>query len=908
MNEKWFSLGISETEQKLKTNAASGLSRKAARSAWYKEHRAHGNVGTLFVRKSKKVGKMVGEIICDFALIILLLAAVFAIAFGEKLVGITVVALILVNLSVSFGVYYRSERAMEQMNLYFLPTAKVIRGGKLYSVSFENVVVGDVIILETGDIVPADARLVTSDQLLVAMRTSKDKYISLQKQAHGAVLSDENNPAKFVNIVHAGSVIEKGSARAIVYATGLFTYLGALTGGIDEFYSDNVPVELKKMKKICSKIGMISMLCILPFSIISLLLSYINNGNSTLSVAFLTALAISASSMTQLSCTACKIFFTRKIVSLSKAKNPAVVRTTDAFDKFGEIDYLFMLDGSAVTDGILHFDTAFTAEGEVKSFNNPTATMSMLFNMAALYTSAESNMLTVGINLPDRFKIGLEEFLDKGNTDKDALKIRYPIRSYMPGGISKPTDRVFYTDNDRKMVLDVSRTSDAFDKCAYAFVAGHIQPLTTVGADKLKHTYNVHAFKGKTVLVLTLSSLENSGRDSGQIFVGAVVLREGVDKRAIASINALKKRGVNVISFSGCIKDASVPQIPVEIHGKSTASKENFIKSNLPLIYKFGDFDTYYDFAEKEVLQLVNFAKSQGKRVGVIGFSDHAASVIESADVFISCAPIINVLSAKTEEELFALETAGAASSSSCIQTVKSETDVLIPRPNKNGGGISTLVEILSATGAAHKNLSVFFKYMIAAHFLRILMCGIPMILGSPILDARHILFCGFIMDITVLLMLANIRRILAANNLDRYKIKPLKMHLGANKPLMISVLCSTVVAIFLPMLMDLTAVFGHYLYRTEYLFCSMIWLHLLLAYYICYGSIFNIRSMIKNKILIGLFLGAAMFVILMSLLSPFGLFFEYIQNPAPYFIASFLPAIIFAVLMEFLPRMEKLK
>ena len=212
MNEKWFALSIGEIEKKLKTNAASGLSRKAARSAWY---RMGTKAGSLFIRKHKSIGKMWGEILSDFALVILLLAAIFAVLFDDKSMGATVLAISALSLAVSFAFYYHAQRTMEQMNLYFLPTAKVIRGGKLYRVSFENVVAGDVIILEKGDIVCGDARLITSDKLSVSMRIDKNKYLSLKKQALGVIDQNEKDPKKLMNIVHAGSVISEGSARAV---------------------------------------------------------------------------------------------------------------------------------------------------------------------------------------------------------------------------------------------------------------------------------------------------------------------------------------------------------------------------------------------------------------------------------------------------------------------------------------------------------------------------------------------------------------------------------------------------------------------------------------------------------------------------------------------------------------------
>ncbi len=907
MNEKWFSLSIAQTEKKLKTNAASGLNRRAARSAWYKNNRISRDGNRLFIRKKKNISKMLIEIISDFALIILLFAAVFALLFEERLIGLTVLGILCISLAVSFVFYLRSQRTMEQMNLYFSPTAKVIRGGRLYSVAFENIVAGDVILVEQGDIIPADARLVTSDNLSVAMRVDAKKYIPLQKQAQGVVSENENNPAKWVNILHAGSIVESGSARAIVYATGAYTYLGAISGGIPEFYSDNIPTELKKMKKICSQISLYSMLCILPFSILSLVLSHMSGGTSTLSVAFLTALSISASSMTQLSCTICKVFFVKKISDILKSENTAVIRTTDAFDKLGNISCLFMLDGCAITDGILHFDAAFNSEGDIKNFDNPNASARMLFEMASLYNSAESNMLTLGVNLPDRFKVGLEEFLSRTNTDAEALKIRCPIKSYMSGSTAVPTDRVFYSDRGRSMLLDISRTDDIFSQCTHTIMSGKILPLTSVGTDKLKHTYNVHTSKGKTVLVFSVSPCNATGNTGERIFAGAIVLREGVDKNALSAVEALEKNGIKVISFVSNGNSINVPQIPVELHRNACATKDDFSRAQLPLTYKFGELDTYYDFEEKDILTLLRLARSQGTGVGVIAFSDSMPSVIEQSDVFISCAPAVSPVSAKNEDELYKLELCGTASSASCTQTVKAEADVLIPRPKSNGG-IRVFAKILAGVQTAYRNLSSFFKYMLCAQLIRILTVGIPMAVGAPILDARHVLFCSFIVDIFVLLMLANDKTPLPHNSISKYKIVSLKQQLTDAKRLVLCTAIASFACILLPMLMDTVGIFGNYLYKSEYLFSSMLYMHLILAYYIRFGSVFAAKAFLKNKIFISLVVGVILFLSISMIIAPVGLIFDLVENPLPYFIASFIPTVVFALLMEFLPTGKKNK
>ena len=896
MNEKWFALSIVEIEKKLKTNAASGLSRKAARSAWY---RTGARAGNLFIRKSKPISAMIRECMSDFSLIMLILAAIFAVLFDDKLMGGTVLCICAICTAVNIAVYARCQRSVEQMNLYFLPTAKVVRGGKLYQVSFENVVPGDVILLEKGDVVCGDARLITSDNFSVSMRVDRKKYISLKKQALGVVPNNENNPTKLVNIVHAGSVITEGSARAIVYAVGRYTYLGALTGGIVEPYSDKIPQELSKIKKISSHISIISMIAILPFIIISLLLSHMNGGTATLSYAFLTALAICASSMPQVASTTCKLFFINKIKRISCGKNPAVVRTADTFEKLSNLDYIFMLDGASVTDGVLHFDGAFTAEGEIKSFSNPTLTMSALLELAYIYNSAESKALTVRTNLPERFKTGIDELLEMVGVDKEAIDIRYPTRSYMPGTPSDPTDRVYYSDVGRNMVLCVSRSEEAFSQCSHAIMSGKAQPMTALCKDKLKHSYNVHTAKGKTVLVFSLTTVENIGNNSGRVFVGAVILREGTDKNAVFAMNAIERMGVKIVSFVGIGNSMDIPQIPIEVHYGNKISKDMILKANQSITHRLGEFNTYYGFDVNDVCALINFIHQQKKTVGVIGFSEHNANVAESADLFVSCAPIINVFSAQNEKELYALEIAGGAESNSCMQSVKEKSDIIIQRPNKDGGGLGALVAVLSAVDRAYKNLNTFFSYAITAQLIRLIVVALPMLIGKPILDARHVIFCSFFIDICVLIMLATDTQKLRVSRQRQYKISNLKNQIVSSGILMLSALCAGFFALLLPIFVDLTGVFGQYLYQIEYLFSVLLWLHLGTAYYVRYKTILNVREVIKNRIFMAMTIGVVVFVAMISFITPLGLLFEVISNPLPYFVLSFIPVLLFAVIME---------
>ena len=899
MNEKWFSLPLGDLEKKLKTNAASGLSRKAARSALnFHSQRS----GSLFIKKKKPTLQMLGEVVSDFSLIILLVSAFFYLFFEENAIAVSVLLTAAVAIIISFICYYRAQRALEGMQVHYMPTAKVIRGGKLYSIPYNEVVPGDVIIVEKGDVVCADARLVTSDSLKVSMRTERNKYMTLEKQSNGILPSDGNDPTKLSNVIHAGSVIEQGSARAIVYAIGRYTYLGARTGGIFPQKTDATPKALKEMKRICSKLSIISMLCVLPFCVISLIISNISNRPSLLSSVFLTALAISASSLTQLTITVCRIFHARSAKALLNAPNPVVLRSAETLDRLGDIKHVFLLDGCALTDGILHYESAFNGEGDIREAVQLTPSLSMLFEAATLYNKADANALSVGITLPSRFKTGISQFLSLGNIDSSALDIRCPIRSYSSATITDPVDRVYYSDRGIGYVFEVSQDLHLIPQCTHSIVSGIPQPLSGLGADKLRHTIQMHNSNGRRVLVFTRSTFSVTGAIGDRCFVGALVLSERTDTDAIKGLTELKKRGVNVVSFISAGKGSSTLEIPSDARLGAQAQKIDFARENKPLSYKFGEIGTYYGFDDLDICELIKFAHSKNESVAVIAFTNTYKASINEADVFISCADIDPRLGTSEQKELESTDISGEATSMSCVQTVKQEADVLIRRPSKRKrGGISALINAFFATHRVKRSLGAYFTYIMTTQLLRICIVAVPMLFNnvvpvgsSAFLDARHVAISGFIIDMIALLLFAFDNKPLTTMPYS----STIKDYFKNNKALWIATIVASVVAIICPIFFDFSGLFGNgfFIDYKEFLFCVLLWMHPVILFCIKFVTVKNAERAIRNRGYLLLCAGIVAFVILLFANASVGNLMNMQKFALEYFALTFLPPTVFVL------------
>ena len=902
MSERWYSADISEIEKKLKTNAASGLSVKSARA------RAKREGQRFFITPKKPLGSMALNMLSDFALVLLIISAAVALCFDEVIIGVGIGIAVAVNLLATTVIYIRSQRLFESVEIFFHPSVTVIRGGKAYSIDAQSVAVGDVVLLSEGDVLSFDARLVTSDKLKVDVRLDRRTVEECDKQANGIISDRENDIRKMVNMVHAGSVVKAGSARAIVTAVGRYTYYGAMTGGVLLPVSNKLPHGLGLLKKYCSGLSFALTVAILPFSILCLLFS---SEKVTLLTAFTSVLSIAASSMAGISCTACRVFFERQARRSIEAKNPSVLRSPDVMDKLLSCEYVFLLDGSAVSDGVLHYERAICADGESGEDGAISRSLANLAELAALYDSAERKTLTVGIHSPGRFLAALSEFAEFTGVDSEALAIRCSVTGYAPGNLTDKTDKLFYLDGNIRYILNVSGSESAINNCNRAFVSGGVSPISESGKQRLIERCKGYVNEGKRILVFTLSdnvSAENFGRS---IFAGILVLSQKTDPSFRYALSALAKNGIKTISFVGTAgqEGKEHTDIAAPVLGRKV-SRFDFERIDQPITYKFGEISTYSELCADQIGELIKYVHSQEKRVAAVCFSGLYEQISEEADVFVSCSALQYRFKGRFEQEIEALEVGGSAESVSCRQDVKSSADVIRPRPSNDRGGLMSLCYAIRASGSAYSNLVGFFKYVLCTQFVRMVMVLIPMIFGEAHLDARHALFCGFIIDIFALAVFACERYGAERPGYRKRLAGEFRRPVRTNAGMITAAAVGGILALVLPYFIGSLDIMGRYLYETEYLFVSMILLHITVMFCVIFNNVKRYGMTAVSRTPIYLFAFCGVFLALCFVFDPLGALFDVSEISLPYLLLTLVPsaacAFLFFLIGDFGIRADK--
>jgi Ca2+-transporting ATPase len=178
----------------------------------------------------------------DFMILVLIAAAIVSGIIGHPRDAIAILVIVVLNATVGVVQEFRAERALEALRSLAAPTARVCRAGRMLTVSAKELVPGDVVSLEAGSAVPADLRLIEAQQLTVDESALTGESEPVAKQVDALPESDVPLGDRH-NLLYKGSLISRGRAVGIVFATGENTELGRIAGLLRETAFSRTPLQ-----------------------------------------------------------------------------------------------------------------------------------------------------------------------------------------------------------------------------------------------------------------------------------------------------------------------------------------------------------------------------------------------------------------------------------------------------------------------------------------------------------------------------------------------------------------------------------------------------------------------------------------------------------------------------------------
>lgn len=865
MNEKgsrWHQAESLSVCQHLHTNAACGLSRKAARSRFKKEGR-----NPLFDDTQKKK-KYVKELLLDPATLLMLFSALLAVVFLSPLQIACTVVPFLFLIAALLCFLHKCEGISRITAQYRTPTVKVLRDGRVFVISAARVLVGDVLLLHTGDIVPGDCRLLSAQQLRVLTLLPDEKgrpiYKEYAKRADVTYPYGTHIDAPLAqNMLYGGSEILCGEAKAVLIAKGESSYLGAMR-------SFTIPTEIKEKRgdtQIQSTLGsylrlwgFLSLILLTLLCIVGLITTPTDGGLAE--YFFILCILIGASSPAVLSLYLHWISVRGRILVLENdpPKNRVVIKSEAGPGKLARVTDLFVIGKRGLCDGVTHFWSAFVGEREIRAEDEGEKnSLRPLCEAMLLRREADARTPAYCYSSSNEYNsVFLSELVSVCGFDTDALKVRlqgiqrdtYPkhaswqcVTAQMQEGTTR-----FLFDSSGTLIRHCLLYTDGTRMCA----------ITPEYRATLRKYCEYIEENGSRALFVACESSENT-----LALIGILALREQVSAILPSVVEELSQSGVTTRFFLLDDDYARVCRLPQPY---LYCNAENPTLT-LALLQRYR---TFIGFSKEELSALIPAYQKSAHRIAVLGGNVDDRCFLRAGVLTIACDTVVD-LKHYTEEHIEeSPDTDGQEGSHNASQALRRHADVIIERADRFSGGVYAALQAISHSRAVDARTRMFLQFWLHSQLARILMTAFAVCTGIGFFSILQMFLTSFAFEIVAAFLFAEAPVSQSVLRYTKMLDKGFLTNTLFSKQTLLPILVSVGLTAIMTAILTLTGAFSNSAAQT-YLFFSLILLQTCFVCRICVLE--KARPQIKRTLVLGgIFVGVTVILILLSaLIAPLG-------------------------------------
>lgn len=538
--KKSFSKDFNNVLKELEVDSKQGLNETQV-----KERLEKFGKNRLIGKKERTVLKMFVDQFKSFLLIILIAAGIVSFVLGEEFEAIVILFVVLLNCVL--GVYQENKAsdALKALKEMASPHAKVIRGGKTIEVASEDVVVGDIVVLDAGDSICADLRLIEASNLKVNESALTGESEPDSKNAE-EVLAEDTPLGDLVNCCFMGTVVTNGRGVGVVTAIGMDTEMGKIAHMLSNTETEETPLQ-KKLEVLGKRLGIICLaLCVVVFGLGLL------RGMPFLEI-FMTSVSLAVAAIPEgltIVVTVILAIGMQKMV-----KNNAIIKTLGAVETLGSTTVICSDKTGTLTQNkmtvVKLYDTkaSYDVTNKVEGMDTLNESVLKLIEGMVLCSDAVVNGEQI---IGDPTEGALITLGDKTNLTKKMLNEKYPRVNELP------------FDSDRKLMSTMHQTNDnitmytkgAFDeilkRSKYIYDNGTVREITKTDIEAIQACNEDYAKNALRALALAYQELNSSdGSEDNLIFVGLVGIIDPPREEAKLAIELCKKASVSVKMITG---------------------------------------------------------------------------------------------------------------------------------------------------------------------------------------------------------------------------------------------------------------------------------------------------------------------------------------------------------------------
>lgn len=565
-------------------------------------------------------------------IIILLVLAVINFSLGDKLGSLVIVLIAIISMLIRVLEDYSAYKFNKKLRSKIVSTTKVIRDNKELEIKVENVVIGDVISLNAGSIIPADCIVVNSKDLFVNESVFTGESIPVEKKETNK--KEYDNLFDIKNVLYMSSSVISGTAKAIVVKTGFDTYLGKIGKEINT--KKNITAFDKGMKDITNMlIKFMVVICLIILLVDGIIRS---NFTEAILFAFSVAVGITPSMLPMI----VNVNLTKGTKTLAKKK--VLVKHIESIQNLGAIDTLCTDKTGTLTENKIVLQKYIDVLG-----NEDNSILEYAY-INSYYSSGMKNIVDRAIMI----------YGSKHNLDN--ILPKYEKIDEIPFDYNRKVMSIIVRNKNTYRMITKGAMEEVLKRCTKVKVKGKEEDLTKELIDIVTNKSKEMATSGMQVLALAakktekgvLSFDENSEKE--MTFIGFVAFLDSPKKDVKKVINKLRKYGVKtkILTGDNPYSTTMVASLAGINSDEILTGAEIDKLSDKALSIKVEEIDVFARLNPIQKERVVRILKSNGHVVGYMGDGINDAPSLRQSDVGLSVNTATDI--AKETSDMILLE------------------------------------------------------------------------------------------------------------------------------------------------------------------------------------------------------------------------------------------------------------
>ena len=621
-----------DTLRMLETDKDKGLTRREAM-----ERRAKYGANRLESQEQKSLGQMIAEQLNDPLILILVVAMAISLMLHELGDAVIIVTVVVLNAAVGIIQEGKAGKAVEALKKISSPQAVVLREGERAKIAAEELVQGDIVLLEAGNMVPADLRLIETNGVCVEESTLTGESVPVEKEAEHVVETSGDNSC--MNMAYMSTYVTKGRGMGVVTATGMDTRIGHIAGMLHEGKEKLTPLQVKlgELGKLLSALAV--GICIFLFVVA--VLQKRNVGEM-----LLTSVSLAVAAVPEGLPAIVTIVLALSVSRMVRAKT--IVRKLSSVETLGAVEVVCSDKTGTLTQNKMTVTECYL-EGKL-SGREQLCTLFAGAGQKMAPDSAESHFLTGSVLCNDGMLKGEEKLGDPTElallymardcgVNLEALRARYP----------RTAERGF--DSARKMMTTVHRQGPetvAYSKgaaerilegCSRIYRQGRLCELTQTDRAAITRVQGSLMAEGRRVMGLAMDP-QGGMAEKDMVFLGLVSMQDPVRQEAVQAVADFARAGVATVMITGDHPDTAF-SIAKELGIASrpeqciTGRELDHLKEH-SFLQRLKELRVFARVTPEHKVRIVEGYRTLGRTVAMTGDGVNDAPSLQAADIGIA--------------------------------------------------------------------------------------------------------------------------------------------------------------------------------------------------------------------------------------------------------------------------------